>query len=124
MSLTLIYDGECPFCRDFALRSELAAGVPDLRIVDGRQADDLRQTLLERGMSLKDGAMLLDGERAWHGSAAIAELCGRMTPSDGLLKLLRGMFKDPRRAARAYPALLLARRLALAVRGFDPDPDA
>ena len=27
MLLTLIYDGGCPFCREFALRSELKAGV-------------------------------------------------------------------------------------------------
>ena len=41
MLLTLIYDGGCPFCREFALRSELQAGVPNLRIVDGR-ADHTR----------------------------------------------------------------------------------
>ena len=123
MSLTLIYDGECPFCRHFALRSELSAGLPDLRIVDGRQAHALRRQLLTRGMSLKDGAMLLDGEKVWHGSAAIAELCARMTPSDGLLQVLHGLFKDPARAAGVYPVLLLARRCALALRGVDPDPD-
>ena len=124
MPLTLVYDGGCLFCRHFALRSELAAGLPELCIVDGREQHQLRHQLRQRGLDLTDGAVLLEGDMAWHGSAAIAELCGRMTPSDGLLKLLRGMFKDPRRAARAYPALLLARRLALAVRGFDPDPDA
>ena len=123
MTLTLVYDGECPFCQAFALRTELAAGVPDLSIVDGRQAPKLRRELLEQGLSLRDGAMLLDGGQVWHGSAAIAELSNRMQPSDALLQVLRSMFCHRGRAAFLYPGLLLARRIALALRGVSPDPD-
>ena len=124
MSLTLVYDGGCPFCRHFALRSELAAGVDDLRIVDGRQDNDLRHRLRSQGLDLTDGAVLLEGSQAWHGSAAIAELSRRMQPSDPLLHLLQGLFRDQHRAGLFYPALLLARRVALALRGLRPDPDA
>jgi len=124
MSLTLIYDGECPFCQAFALRSELAAGVPDLSIVDGRQAPELRRQLLKQGLSLRDGAMLLDGDQVWHGSAAIAELTSRMQPSDALLQVLQQMFRHRGRAAFLYPGLLLARRIALALKGISPDPDS
>ena len=123
MTLTLIYDGECPFCQAFALRSELAAGVPDLSIVDGRQAPELRRQLLDQGLSLRNGAMLMDGDQVWHGSAAIAELNRRMIPSDSLLQLLKQVFRDEARSRALYPALLLARRLALAVQGRSVDPD-
>jgi len=124
MPLTLLYDGECPFCRAFALRTELAAGVPDLLIVDGRQVPELRRQLLDKGLSLKNGAMLLEGDQVWHGSAAIAELSSRMQPSDALLQVLQRMFRDRGRAAFVYPALLLARQIALALKGVSPDPDA
>ena len=124
MALTLVFDGACPFCRQFALRSELKAGIPDLHIIDGRQENDLRRRLSERGLNLADGAVLLEGEQAWHGSAAIAEISRRMKPSDPLLKLLQAVFHDRQRAAFAYPALLLARRLALLIQGLRPDPDA
>ena len=123
MLLTLIYDGGCPFCREFALRSELQAGVPNLRIVDGRADHDLRRDLNTLGLPLRNGAVLIEGEQKWHGSEAIAELSRRMKPSDPLLRILARMFADNQRSALAYPALLAARRLALATRGLSVDPD-
>ena len=123
MLLTLIYDGGCPFCRDFALRSELQAGVPNLRIVDGRADHNLRRELNALGLPLRNGAVLIEGQQKWHGSEAIAELSRRMKPSDPLLRLLARLFADNQRSALAYPALLAARRMALATRGLSVDPD-
>ena len=122
--LTLVYDGGCPFCQHFALRSELAAGLPELSIVDGREQHQLRHQLRQRGLDLTDGAVLLEGDQAWHGSAAIAELCGRMQASEPLLQLLQQVFRNRQRARLLYPGLLFARRLALGWRGLSPDPDA
>ena len=123
MLLTLIYDGGCPFCREFASRSELKAGIPNLRIVDGRTDHGIRSELNALGLPLRDGAVLIEGEQRWHGSAAIAELSRRMKPSDPLLQMLAKLFCDNQRSALAYPALLAARRLALATRGLSVDPD-
>ena len=123
MTLTLVYDGGCPFCRQFALRSELLSGIPDLNIVDGRVDHALRRELNRRRLPLKDGAVLLDGDRSWHGSDAVAELSRRMNASDPLLQGLSRLFRNRTTASRLYPALLLARRMALASRGLSPDPD-
>ena len=123
MLLTLIYDGGCPFCREFALRSELQAGIPNLRIVDGRADHNIRRQLNSLGLPLRDGAVLIEGEQRWHGSEAIAELSRRMNPSGPLLTLLAKVFSDDQRSALAYPALLVARRMALATRGLSVDPD-
>ena len=123
MLLTLIYDGGCPFCREFALRSELKAGIPNLRIVDGRTDHNIRRQLNSLGLPLRDGAVLIEGEQRWHGSEAIAELSRRMNPSGPLLGLLAKVFSDDQRSALAYPALLVARRMALATRGLSVDPD-
>ena len=123
MLLTLIYDGGCPFCRVFALRSELQAGVPNLRIVDGRADHNIRRELNALGLPLSKGAVLIEGEQRWHGSEAIAELSRRMKPSDALLKVLAILFSNNQRSALAYPALLTARRIALATRGLSVDPD-
>ena len=123
MTLVLVYDGGCPFCRYFALRSELVGGVPDLAIRDGRSDHHLRAQLKARGLDLARGAVLLQGERAWHGAEAIAELCRRLEPSDPLLALLGQLFSAPPRARRLYPLLLWARRRALHWKGLPEDPD-
>ncbi|MEB3167794.1 MAG: hypothetical protein VKK97_03590 [Synechococcaceae cyanobacterium] len=121
--MLLVYDGGCPFCRQFALRSELVGGVPGLTIRDGRADAALRQQLRRQGLDLARGAVLIDGNRQLHGAAAIAALCGQLQPSDPLLRLLAQLFQEPPRAQRLYPLLLLARRLALWSRGLAEDPD-
>ena len=62
MLLTLIYDGGCPFCREFALRSELQAGVPNLRIVDGRADHKIRRELNAELLELADEASNVTAE--------------------------------------------------------------
>ena len=120
----LVFDGGCPFCRHFAELSELRSGIPELVIRDGRGDDQLRHHLAGRGFHLRDGAMVLLGDRVLHGAEAIHWLCARMAPSAALLQLLAPLFAAPGRARRLYPLLLLARRSALALQGLPPDPDS
>jgi len=119
----LVFDGGCPFCRHFAERSELHGGIPGLEIRDGRADTDLRRSLAARGFHLRDGAMVLDGARVLHGAEAIQWICSRMEPGAPLLQLLATVFAAPGRTRAAYPLLLLARRLALGLRGLPVDPD-
>ena len=123
MTLVLVYDGGCPFCRQFALGTELRGGLPELELRDGRADHDLRAALKAQGLDLALGAVLLEGEQSWHGAEAISELCLRLTPSGPLLKLLQGLFAAPSRARRIYPLLLVARRMALEWKGLPEDPD-
>lgn len=120
----LVFDGGCPFCRHFAELAELRSGIPELQIRDGRHDHALRRRLTRSGLPLRDGAIVIDGERLLHGAEAIAWLCARMQPSAPLLRLLSPLLAGRERARRLYPALLLARRCALALRGLPLDPDA
>ena len=123
MTVTLLYDGGCPFCREFALRSELTGGIDNLEIRDARSDHALRQKLSQQGISIADGAVLLDGGQIWHGSDAVAELSRRMKASDPLLRLLRNVFKSDRRSRALYPVLLQMRRITLGLTGLPEDPD-
>jgi hypothetical protein len=60
MTLALVYDGGCPFCRQFALATELTGGIPQLELRDGRADHELRSALKARGLDLASGAVLLE----------------------------------------------------------------
>jgi predicted DCC family thiol-disulfide oxidoreductase YuxK len=122
-TIQLIYDGGCPFCRTFAALSERRGGLSQLRIVDGRAESELRRQLKRRGFDLASGAVLMEGERCWHGAEAVQRLCGQLRPSSRLLSLLTVVFGADQRSRRLYPLLLAARRGALALRGLPLDPD-
>ena len=119
----LVFDGGCPFCRHFAELAELRSGIPNLAIRDGRSDHDLRRQLRQLGWDLTRGAVVLAEGRVLHGAEAIQWICCRLEPSTTLLQLLGPLMATPGRAQRLYPMLLLARRLALAVRGLPLDPD-
>ncbi len=119
----LVFDGGCPFCRHFAELAELRSGIPDLTIRDGRSDHALRRQLRQQGWDLSQGAVVLVEGSVLHGAAAIQWICSRLHPSAPLLQVLGPLLATPERARRTYPLLLLARRLALAVKGLPLDPD-
>ncbi|MEO1002837.1 MAG: DCC1-like thiol-disulfide oxidoreductase family protein [Cyanobacteria bacterium J06638_7] len=118
----LVFDGGCPFCRHFAELSELRSGIPGLSIRDGRADHALRTELARRGWSLANGAMVLLDDQVLHGAEAIQWICARMDPSAPLLRVLAPLLATPQRSRGAYPLLLLARRLALALKGLPVEP--
>ncbi|MEX0588276.1 MAG: DCC1-like thiol-disulfide oxidoreductase family protein [Cyanobium sp.] len=119
----LVFDGGCPFCRHFAELAELRSGIRGLTIRDGRSDHDLRQQLREQGWALSEGAVVLAEGRVLHGADAIQWICSHMVPSAPLLQMLGPLLATPGRAKRTYPLLLLARRLALGLKGLPIDPD-
>jgi predicted DCC family thiol-disulfide oxidoreductase YuxK len=119
----LVFDGGCPFCRHFAELAELRSGIAGLTIRDGRSDHALRRQLRQQGWDLSQGAVVLAEGRVLHGAEAIQWICSRLHPSNSLLQLLAPLLATPERARRTYPLLLLARRLALAVKGLPLDPD-
>ena len=122
-SALLVFDGGCVFCRHFAELSELRSGIPGLQIRDGRSDHALRHRLEQRGVLLRDGAIVVVDDQLLHGAEAIAWLCAQMQPSGPLLELLAPLLATPQRSRRLYPLLLLARRAALGLRGLPLDPN-
>jgi predicted DCC family thiol-disulfide oxidoreductase YuxK len=119
----LVFDGGCPFCRHFAELAELRSGIPNLAICDGRSDHELRRQLRQQGWDLSRGAVVLAEGQVLHGADAIQWICSRLKPSATLLQLIGPLLATRERAWRLYPMLLLARRLALAVKGLPLDPD-
>ena len=113
-----IYDGECPFCNNFAQLLELKCSLSNLEILDGRENLALLTKLYNQGYDLNKGAILINNENIMHGADAISWICSEMKqPSDSLLELLRILFTSNKRTNFFFPFLLWGRRLSLTLKG-------
>ena len=113
-----IFDGECPFCNQFAELLELKSMITNIKIVDGRKNLTLINSLFEKGYDLDKGAILLKDDEIFHGADAINTICKKIdNPSSNLLLLLSRIFKSTNRTNLLFPLLVRARRFALISKG-------
>ncbi len=117
-NFTFIYDGECPFCNNFAEILEINSKIKNIKILDGRKNLRIIKSLLEKGYDLDKGAILLKDDDIFHGAKAINVICKEVNnPSSNLLKILSSLFKSTKRTKLLFPFLLRARRFALISKG-------
>ena len=116
--LIFIYDGECPFCNQFAELLELKSKIKNITILNGRDNKKIIYDLLEKGYDIDKGAILLMDDEILHGAEAINTICKQINyPSGRLLKLLSSIFKSSKRTKFLFPLLLRARRFTLISKG-------
>ena len=117
-NFTFIYDGECPFCNNFAELLEIKSKINNIKIIDGRKNLNIIKSLLEKGYDLDKGAILLKDDDIFHGANAINTICKEIkNPTSNLLKILSSVFKSNKRTKFLFPLLLRARRFALISKG-------
>ncbi len=114
-NLIFIYDGECPFCNQFAELIELKSNLPGIKIKNAR--DHPPEIPNGYDMDLQ-GAILIKGDEMLHGANAINWICAQIeAPSDALLAVLKIIFISNRRSRLVFPYLLIARRITLFLKG-------
>jgi len=113
--LLFIYDGECPFCNQFAALLELKSGIKDIEIKNAREHPNELPKAYD--MDIK-GAILIKGDQTFSGARAINYICSEIQqPSDTLLKILSSTFSSNQRADFIFTFLLIARRISLFLKG-------
>ena len=114
----LVYDGECPFCRFYAHKSEFKtpAGRP-LKLIDANQAPEILAQMREGGCEVEEGMVLVSGGRRYQGAEAMTAL-GAMTSGGGWFgRLSRWFATNPGRVRAFYPWFLRLRGAALWMKG-------
>lgn len=119
----LIYDGECPLCKNYARYLDVRDAVGDLVLVNAREGGDMVQEVIDLSYDLNEGMVLKIHGRYYGGSDALhmlALLSGRR----GFFSVAnRILFTSPGTAWMMYPLLKLGRRIALKLRGVSPEID-
>lgn len=119
-SLTLVYDGQCPLCRQFVRLQRLRRDVGEPTLIDARQESDARRDLSALGIDLDAGFALRIGETWVHGDEALHRLALMSTGSGLFNRLMARLFASPRRTARLYPWLRRGRAVLLRLLGRGP----
>jgi len=114
-NLIFIYDGECPFCKEFAQLLELKSNLPNIEIKNARK----HPNGIPQGYDMDtNGAILMKDGEMLYGAKAINWICSEIKePSNALLKLISITFSSRYRTGLIFPFLLISRRISLLLKG-------
>ena len=114
----LVYDGECPACRNYArfLDARRAAG-GELVLVNAREGGDVVDEIRNLGYNLDDGMVLKMNGRHYFGADALSALASVSEPRGAFGIAYRALFASPRAARIGYPLLKAGRRALLRILG-------
>ncbi len=114
-NFTFIYDGECPFCKQFAELIELKSNLPNIEIKNARE----NPPEIPYGYDMdRNGAILIRNDELLYGAEAVQCICSYLNdPSGPLLKILSNLFANKSRTKIIFPFLIIARRFALLIKG-------
>jgi predicted DCC family thiol-disulfide oxidoreductase YuxK len=116
-AITIVYDGECPFCASYVKLLRLRDAAGPVRLVDARTDDPAIQRVHDAGFDLDQGMAMVDGETIWHGDDCINRIALMSTPSGVFNRINAAVFRSPRASKALYPVLRGGRNLALRLMG-------
>jgi predicted DCC family thiol-disulfide oxidoreductase YuxK len=113
--LSIIYDGDCPFCANFVKLYAIRKKVAEVELIDARKQPLLVQDLRSRCMDLNDGMVVIWQGRYYFGAAGMHLLSMLGTESGIFAMLNQLLFRNRRMAGIIYPALATGRRITLSL---------
>ena len=111
--IEIVYDGECPFCTDFVVVSNIKKNVGSVRLINARDTEAHAVKMLKKqGINLDDGMAIIHED----GSIMYGALAARFITVYGQGKGLRAFFyrlllRNERVAKCVYPGLVSLRKL-------------
>ena len=115
--VSLIYDGDCPFCRNFIGLVRLRDSVGPVRLIDARGDAPMVQSVLEQGYDLNTGMVMIQGNLIYHGADCIHRIALMSTRSGLFNRLNAAIFRSATVSRVLYPVLRAGRNAALALLG-------
>lgn len=115
--ITIIYDGQCPFCSSYVSMLRLRDTVGGVDLVDARSDDTRVASAISAGLDLDEGMLVIWEGRQFYGKDAVHLLATLSAPRGLLNGLQRRVFASPRRADMIYPVLARGRRAFLRLVG-------
>ena len=113
----LMYDGDCPACRNYVRFLDARRAAGELVLVNARDGGAAVDEIRNLGYDLDDGMVLKMNGRRYFGADALSALAQLAPPRGALGIVNRALFASPRAARAAYPLLKAGRRALLKILG-------
>ncbi|MEO6823326.1 MAG: DCC1-like thiol-disulfide oxidoreductase family protein [Nitrosospira sp.] len=111
--LSVIYDGDCPFCTNFMKLYAIRKNTGDIELINARERPVLVQELRAKGMEINDGMVVIWQGRHYYGADGM-HLLSILGAESGIFSVLnRFLFHNRNIASAIYPALAAGRRATL-----------
>jgi predicted DCC family thiol-disulfide oxidoreductase YuxK len=119
--ITIIYDGDCPFCANYTALLRLRAAAGPVQLIDARSASPLAAAARVRGIDFDDSMLVIWNGRDYREGAAV-HLLSTLADGSGPLypRLVHWLTRTPGRARFFYPWLRAGRNLGLRLTGKLP----
>ncbi|MGH1569595.1 DCC1-like thiol-disulfide oxidoreductase family protein [Methylobacterium sp. P31] len=123
-ALTVVYDGECPFCSNYVRLMALRRSVGHITLVDARRGGSLVGEIARRGLDLNNGMVVRYGRTFYYGADALVLLSSLSEDGSAVGRALSRVLRSPARARLLYPVMKLGRRATLLIldRTLIPQP--
>ena len=117
--ITLIYDGDCPFCNNYISKQRLEATSGPVALINARSDDPRLLVYWQQGYPLDEGMLVDHDGTITFGAEALAYLAS-LTQPRSVFTAINKILKIRPIAHLLYPVFKLLRRIALFIRGIGP----
>jgi predicted DCC family thiol-disulfide oxidoreductase YuxK len=119
-TVTVHYDGDCPFCSDYVRRLRLKESIGAPRLVDLRADPRARKALEAEGLDPDRGMVAEISGTRYEGADALHSLALLTTRSGAFNRVTAILFASPGVSRFSYPLLRAGRNATLALLGRQP----
>jgi len=110
---TVIYDGECPFCKTYIQFMRFRDTVGNVNLLDARSDPKLVQDFKSKGFDLNNGMIFIINKKIHYGDDAVFSM-SLLSTSVGIFNRMNSfIFSKPMLAKTIYPILVIGRKIIL-----------
>ncbi len=118
--LTIIYDGECPFCAAYMKMLRLRESVGEVELIDARSDHPEVLRVKRLGLDLQEGMVARYGGKDYYADECLTLLAMLSSGSGVFNQITAWMFKSTGRAKLMYPVMKTGRGVTLKLLGRKP----